>query len=82
VIVGNFIHWHAACYREELSNEEKAEAIAEDVVEFLRDVFNDKMILWGSHKGGGGFVYRDDQQNQASQSAIYQKWLWSGLLSE
>jgi hypothetical protein len=82
VVVGNFTHWHPGCYTEELSNEEKTEAIAEDVVEFLRDVLNDKIILWGSHKEGGGFVYRDEQQNQASQPETCQKWLWSRPLSE
>jgi hypothetical protein len=80
IFVGNFTHWHAGCYGEELSDEDKAKEIAEDVVEFLRDVLNDKVILWGSHKGGG-VVYRDEQQNQVSQPATYQKGRWSGSLS-
>jgi hypothetical protein len=38
VIVGNFTHWHASCYIEGLSDKEKAEVIAEEVVEFLHDL--------------------------------------------
>lgn len=81
VIVGNFTHWHAGCYEEQLSDTEKAAAVAENVIDFLHDLFNDKIVMWGSHKGGG-FIYRDDLQNQASYLDKHQKWLWSGLLSE
>jgi hypothetical protein len=83
IIVGNFTHWHAGRwgYGECVSDQEKADAIAEDIAEFLRDVLNDKIIMWGSHKEGGGFVYRDEPQSQQSPLKTYQKWLWSGLLS-
>jgi hypothetical protein len=82
VFVGNFTHWHPSCYEENLSDKEKAEIIAEDVAEFLHDVFNDKIIMWGSNEGGGGFITRDEQQSQKSQSKIHQMWLWSGPLSQ
>jgi hypothetical protein len=82
IFVGNFTHWHASCYEEDLSDKEKAEMIAEDVAEFLHDVFNDKIIMWGSTKGGGGCIARDEQQSQKSQSKIHQMWLWSGPLSQ
>jgi hypothetical protein len=82
IFVGNFTHWHASCYEEDLSDQEKAEMIAEDVAEFLHDVFNDKIIMWGSNEGGGGFITRDEQHSQKSQSKIHQMWLWSGPLSQ
>jgi hypothetical protein len=82
VIVGNFTHWHAGCYREELSDQEKAEAMAEDIVTFLHDLFDDKIVVWGSHRGGGGFIYKDELHNQETQLSNHQKWLWSGLLPE
>lgn len=82
VFVGNFTHWHANCYIEGLSDEKKAEVIAEEVVEFLHDLLNDKIVLWGSHRGGGGFCYRDEEQSQKSYpEKTYQTWLWSGLFS-
>jgi hypothetical protein len=82
VVVGNFTHWHAGCCSEELSNEEKIEAIAEDIVEFLDDLVNDKIILWGSHQGAGGFFYREHLQDWTSQARTDRKWLWSGPLCE
>lgn len=82
IFVGNFTHWYASCYEEDLSDQEKAEVIAEDVADFLHDVFNDKIIMWGNNKGGGGFIARDEQQSQKSQAQIHQMWLWSGPLSE
>jgi hypothetical protein len=82
IFVGNFTHWHASCDEENLSDQEKAEMIAEDVVEFLHDVFNDKIIMWGSNEGSGGFITRDEQQRQKPQSKIHQMWLWSGALSQ
>jgi hypothetical protein len=81
VIVGNFTHWHVSCYEEDLSDNEKAEMIVEDIAEFLRGVFNDKIIMWGSHKGRGGFIYRDEYQTQEPQLNAHQKWLWSQPLS-
>lgn len=82
IFVGNFTHWHASCYEEDLSDKEKAEIIVEDIAEFLHDVFNDKIIMWGSNQGGGGFMDRDEQQNQKPHSKTHQWWLWSGPFSE
>ena len=81
IFVGNFTHWHASCYEEDLSDIEKVEMIAEDVAEFLHDVFNDKIIMWGSNKRVGGFIARDELKDQEFQSNIHQLWLWSGPLS-
>jgi hypothetical protein len=78
IFVGNFTHWHVSCYEEDLSDKEKTEIIVEDVVEFLHDVFNDKIIMWGSNQDGGGFMDRDEQQSQKSQLKKHQWWLWSG----
>jgi hypothetical protein len=79
VIVGNFTHWHASCYTEDLSEKEKAEEIVDDVINFLHDIFNDKIVIWGSHKGGGGFVYRDDLQGEEAHLDKDKKWVWFSL---
>lgn len=82
VVVGNFTHWHAGCYEKDLSDEEKAEIIAEDVAVFLHDVFDDKIVMWGSHREGGGFIYINEQQTQECNLNQYQKWLWSRPIFE
>jgi hypothetical protein len=75
VFVGNFTHWHAGCYDERLSEEEKAIEIAEAVMDFLRDVVNDQIVLWRSPEGGGGFDRLESLQRPFNP---HQKWLWSG----
>jgi hypothetical protein len=75
VFVGNFTHWHAGCYDERLSEEEKAIEIAEAVVDFLRDVVNDQIVLGRSPEGGGGFDRLESLQRPFNP---HQKWLWSG----
>jgi hypothetical protein len=82
VIVGNFTHWHAGCYEKDLSDEGRAAVIVEDVINFLHDLFNDKIVMWGSRQGRGGFMYVDELQSQTSHTDKPQKWLWSGLLPE
>jgi hypothetical protein len=78
VMVGKFTHWHAGCYREDFSERERAEAISDDVIDFLREIFDDKIVTWGSHNGGGGFMSRDALQSDGSELEKHQKWFWSG----
>ncbi len=82
LFVGNFTHCHFGCNQEYLSEKEKAEMVAEEVVEFLNDLFNEKVTMYGSHGGGGGFKYRDERKGQESRLDMRQRWLWSGPISE
>jgi hypothetical protein len=81
VVVGNFTHWHVGYYGDELSGVEKTASIVDDVIDFLHNLFNDKIVVWVSHTGGGGFMYRDDLQSQKMLCSDRQQWLWSGLLA-
>jgi hypothetical protein len=89
VVAGNFTHGHFANYDEDLSDDKKDEAIVEDVIEFLEALFADRVVLWGSHGGGGGWYRRDrpqtdrhalplqiEQMKQASDHFV-----WSGPLT-
>ena len=81
VVVGNFTHWHAACYDETLSKEEKQKQIASEVTEFLSDLFTDKIVMWGSHKNGGGFYYpefNENEQDAPLEPNEVNKYVWSG----
>jgi hypothetical protein len=77
VFVGNFTHWHVGYYGDELSEEEKTAAIVDDAIEFLHNLFDDKIVSWGSHREGGGFIYRKDLHSQEILCSDRQKWLWS-----
>lgn len=82
IVIGNFTHWHAGCYDESLSKREKEHQIVTEVINFLTDLFNDKIVIWGSHKNVGGFYYID--KNQAQQDTPLEeenginKYVWSG----
>src|SRR5262245_48711562 len=51
LVAGNFTHGHFSNYEDALSAKQKAEQVSEDVVNFLEDLFADRIVLWGSHKG-------------------------------
>jgi len=74
VEVGNFTHWHAGCYEEGLSEQEMFLRISESVIDFIKDLINDEIVLWGSHKNGGGFYYPEHEKRTSKE----QQWVWSG----
>src|SRR5271154_6378259 len=84
VYAGNFTHGHFSNYDEKLSKEQKAEQISEDAVAFLKDVFEDQIVFWGSHRGSGGWHQRG-KPNKFFRTGIFGKpkkeYVWSGPLS-
>ena len=83
IIAGNFTHGHFSNYDENLSEEDKSKKIAEDVLEFLRKVFADQIIFWGSHRGIGGWFKRGES-GKFHRIGIFRKsrseFVWSGPL--
>ncbi|MDR3455881.1 MAG: hypothetical protein P4N60_00425 [Verrucomicrobiae bacterium] len=83
VYAGNFTHGHFSNYDENLSEAQKAEQIAEDVVAFLKSVFADEIIFWGSHMGGGGWRQRSKPNPFWSKLILgkpKKEYVWSGPL--
>jgi hypothetical protein len=81
VFVGTFTHWHADCYTDELSEKQRADEIAKKVTNFLHDLFNEQIIMWGSHLKGGGFYLKGEEANSKSWFGKSRKeWVWSGEL--
>jgi hypothetical protein len=83
LLAGKFTHGHFANYDENLSVEEKHKQIVEDVISFLRDLFADQVILWGSHSGGGGWSYKNTEPLstkavELSPSKVDKLYVWSG----
>jgi len=83
VYAGNFTHSHFSNYDEKLSKEQKAAQIAEDAVTFLKDVFADRIVFWGSHHVIGGWHQRGES-NEFLRTGILGKskkeYVWSGPL--
>jgi hypothetical protein len=78
VYLGNFTHSHFANYDKSLSPEQAAEKITADIVALLDDIFADKVVFWGSHRGGGGYFMRGAQ----SPHSRGQQYVWSGPIRE
>jgi hypothetical protein len=75
LIAGNFTHGHFSNY-DDIPQKEKEKEIAEDVVDFLSRLFADQVVLWGSHKGGGGWrVILDDNDDSLTH---HKEFVWSG----
>lgn len=80
VVVGNFTHTHFSNYDDNLSKEQKAEIIAEGLCKFLEDLFADRIIMWGSHRGLGGHYRRDCTDLSIPIEINHTKFVWSGPL--
>lgn len=72
--VGRFTHSHFSNY-EDIPTAEKERIIAENVVAFLDDLFADRIVMWGSHRGMGGWHSIDAH---SLPSVGRKKYVWSG----
>lgn len=77
VVAGNFTHGHFSNYDPNLTAQQKAERITEEVVAFLKELFADEIVLYGSHEGFGGWYKRGE--NSEFQGAA-KGFVWSGPL--
>ena len=79
VVAGKFTHAHFSNYDDAISKHERAVRIVDEVVVFLEDLFADRIVLWGSHEGSGGW-------HDAGEYSEFQKdsrgYVWSGPLSK
>jgi hypothetical protein len=80
VVAEKFTHGHFSNYDNSLSVEEKADDITECVVIFLEYLFADRVILWGSHQGSGGWFYAENEDSDFPRTE--EKYLWSGPLTK
>lgn len=72
--LGRFTHSHFANYHD-IPSSEKERVIAEDVVRFMDDLFGDRIVMWGSHQGIGGWHPID---SRSLVSLGRKKYVWSG----
>lgn len=55
VLIGDITHCHFDCHEYTWTEEEKQKKIAHDVLDFLNDVFADKVEFYRIEHGGGGW---------------------------
>jgi hypothetical protein len=78
VVAGRFTHGHFSNYDDGLSLEQKAEQITDAVVSFLKAVFADEVVFYGSHEAAGGWYQRGEQWDWKRNEREY---VWSGPLT-
>ena len=77
--IRNISHSHFTDYTPGISEEEAAHSISEDVIGFLEDLFADRVLLWKSSCGGGGWrMLADGEVPQVHSDAGTQYYFWSG----
>jgi hypothetical protein len=77
---GRFTHSHFSNYDQKLSEAQRAERISDDIVQFLDDLFGDRIVLWGSHDSRGGWYPRDEPRSEFRRGDG-QLYVWSGPLN-
>jgi hypothetical protein len=77
LVAGNFTHGHFSDF-DSKSADEAEENIVESVIEFLERLFADQVVLWGSHRGSGGWY---DRERGRSEFANGPRYVWSGPLA-
>ena len=78
LFAGNFTHGHFSNY-DDITEDEKEYAIAEDVADFLDKLFSDHVVLWGSHRGIGGWRVLEPESTRVPKEHEY---VWSGPIKK
>lgn len=78
VYLGNVTHAHLGCHDEALSEEAKQQQIAADVVQFVRDLFADRIVA-SSTLGGriGGWRTLAPGEALPGPSMLSSRYVWS-----
>lgn len=76
---GRFTHVHLSNFDEAITPEERNARIVADLIDFLRDVFADRVEFWGSHRSGGGCRVRHSQGPVSQFLGVADaEFTWSG----
>lgn len=83
VLIGRFTHAHFDCYDKGVSESEKVTRICDDVVDFLEELFADRLELYGSHSRGGGCRAIRGKKRGVLSRALFGRdsFVWSGPLN-
>ena len=76
VVIDDLTHGHFAEYDDGLPEAERERRIVDSVVEFLDDLFADRVAVWGQQNVGGGW-YRVDLSESGVPAGIAE-FVWSG----
>jgi hypothetical protein len=79
--IGDITHGHFNPYDNTLTDEQVAQHVTEDVIEFLTALFADRVLLWKSLDNRSGGWRRLDYETQSRLDTTALTYLWSGPVS-
>ncbi|MES2468005.1 MAG: hypothetical protein V4675_11935 [Verrucomicrobiota bacterium] len=78
IYLGTTTHGHLGCYDEGLSEDQKHRQIADDVIDFVRDVFSDRIVASSSLGGRiGGWRRLCPEDDTPGPSMFKRQYVWS-----
>jgi len=80
--LGKFTHSHFNNYDDGISDDERADRIVDEVIDFLSEVFADRIEFYGSHSRGGGCRPRGERPRGFLSRCLFgaDNFTWSGPL--
>lgn len=79
VMVGTITHGHFSVHDANLSLEQTADQVADDVLGFLDDLFANRVVLWKSPDGAsGGWHVLSREESLSSMDFKDHSFTWSG----
>jgi len=82
LFIGDITHNHYNPYDESLSQDQIDYAVSMEVIAFLEALFQDKILLWKTDRGGGGCTHIQDEENMDKIIENNKSFLWSGPINE
>src|SRR5262249_18304850 len=79
--IGDITHGHFNPYDNTLTDQQVAQRVTEDVVEFLTTLLECRVLLWKSPDNGSGGWRRLDYQTQSRLDSTALTYVWSGPVS-
>ena len=80
VTLGKFTHGHFDVY--DGSDDEKAKEAAEEVVDFLENLFADRIVCFGAHETGGGYCFNNSNDIDECANKWGDLFVWSGFFKK
>jgi hypothetical protein len=82
--VGSISHEHFDCYDSTLSEAQREDLIIQDVIDFLEELFSDRVLLWTSESGAGGWRRIKDRTDikRISEWKGFKELLDSGVIQD
>jgi len=81
IYLGTITHGHLGCYEEGITEDERHRLIAEDVTDFVRDLFSDRIVAMSTLGGAvGGWRRLSADEALPAHSMLKRQFVWSHAL--